>query len=101
MVHQPAGIADLEVTSLDGGFTGDPEAFQQELGVVFHGFQHLRVGVAPHHMVQLVTAVLGEPNVHGVGRTKQVVQVAHHFLVGPAEEHADPVGLAWLKRMEF
>ena len=101
MVHQPAGIADLEVTPLDRGFAGDPEAFQQELGVVFHRFEHLCVGVAPHHVVQPVAAVLGEPNVHGIGGAKQVVQVAHHFLVGPAEEHADPVGLARLKRMEF
>jgi hypothetical protein len=44
---------------------------------------------------------LGQPNVHGIGRAKQVVQVAHHFLVGPAQEHADPVGLPRLKRMEF
>ena len=101
MVHQPAGIADLEVTPLDRGFAGDPEAFQQDLGVVFHGFEHLGIGVAPHHVVELVTAVLGESNVHGIGGAKQVVQVAHHFLVGPAQEHADPVGLAWLKRMEF
>ena len=101
MVHQPAGIADLEITPLDRGFAGDAEAFQQDLGVVFHGFEHLGIGVAPHHVVQLVAAVLAESNVYGVGGAKQVVQVAHHFLVGPAQEHADPVGLAWLKGMEF
>ena len=38
---------------------------------------------------------------HGVGAAEQVVQVAHHLLVGATEEHADPVGLPWTQLVQL
>ena len=38
---------------------------------------------------------------HRVGAAEQVVEIAHHLLVRPPQEHADPVGLAVVERVQF
>ena len=60
-----------------------------ELDVV----EHLGHGVAVDQVGDLV-ALLGQPDVHGVGVAEQVVQVAQDLLVGAGEEDAEDVGLA-------
>ena len=62
-------------------------------GVELDVVQHLGHGVAVHQVGDLV-ALLGQPDVHGVGVAEQVVQVAQDLLVGAGQEDAEDVGLA-------
>ena len=99
--HEAAGVADREAAAGDGGFAGDAQAFEQQFGVVFHHFEHFGVGVPAHHVFDAVAAAVVEADVDGVGGAEEVVEVAHHLLVGAGEEEADPVGLTGAEGVEF
>ena len=101
MIHQSACFADVQSALLDRGLAGHAQTFQQQVRVMLHGFQHVSIGVATHHMVHLVAASRRQSDVHGIGAPEEVVQIAHHFLVGTTEKHADQVRLLLLQVMQF
>ena len=61
---------------------------------MFHGLENIGVGVTPHHVIQLITTTGCQADVHCIGAAKQVVQVAHHLLVGAGQEEADEIRLS-------
>ena len=65
---------------------------------MLHGFQHIGIGVTTYDVVNAIATAGAEANVHGVGCAEQVVQIAHHLLIGTAEEQADQI---WVVVVEF
>ena len=68
---------------------------------MFHGGEDVGIGVTTHHVVHLIVTPRCQANVHGIGGAKKVVEVAHHFLIGTPQEHADQIRLVRLEAMEF
>ena len=53
-------------------------------------------------MIEQVAVASGvETHMHRVGAAEEVVEIAHHLLVSPPQEHADPVGLSIVEGMQF
>ena len=101
MIHQSPCLRDFELIAADRLLTRHPQPFQQHLRVVFHRGEHLGVRVAAHHVVDLVLPTGCQTDMHGIGGAEQVVEIAHHLLVGPPQEHADQIGLLGAQWMEF
>jgi len=99
--HQPAGFADLELTAADRLFARQAQPLEQLLGAMLHRLEHLGVSVAAHHVIHPVAARGLQADVHRIGAAKQVVQIAHHLLVGPRQKQANPVGLAGAQFMQL
>ena len=55
----------------------------------------------PHDVVNAIATAWAQTDVNGVGRAKQVVQIAHHLLVGPAEEQADEIRVVAVELMQL
>jgi len=101
VIHQAASIADRQLPLGDRRFAGHAQPLQQQLGVVLHRLQHLGIGVAAHHVIHPVAASGGQADMHRIGAAEQVVQVAHHLLVGAGQKQADPVGFAGAQGVEL
>ena len=54
MAHQQPGVFDLQRSALDRRFRGLPQPFQHQVGVVLHLFEHIGVGVTPHHVIEQI-----------------------------------------------
>src|SRR5438477_374257 len=65
-----------------------PEGGEQVGAVELHVVEHLGDGV-PMHQVGHLVALVGEPDVDGVGVAEEVVQVAQDLLVGTGEKDAE------------
>ena len=65
-----------------------PHPPQQGAGVELHGLQYIGIGIFPYDMVNAIATAWAGADVEGVGCIKQIVQIAHYFLIGLAGETA-------------
>lgn len=100
MAHQQPGVFDLQCSLLDRRLRGLPQPLQDEIGVVLHLLEHVCIGVSPHDVIEQVAVATGvKPHMHSIRASEEVVEIAHHLLVGPAQKHADPVRLVLVEGM--